>query len=400
MKKKAIAIVLGILCLLLILPILYFRTIRTNNLKKQQSVSFPLQPKWQIDVGRSAYDRPVYQDRLVISTADDLISSKWYAINAETGRSAWVQAVNRGNFRRCLTEKYLVLSGPWSLVVLETYTGEIIWEQSRPPAYTATCNDDTVFSSGVPRDSISAYSLATGQEEWGGTEPRKSFDGLVYNGETDEIITRHGSDLYIIQPQTGRLKNSFEKIVDAPDDDSTDRGPMYLIDQGELFIGGTVQNAQTGQVIHKEEQFKTSFPPIVTASNMYLSARNKGIVAYDRADYSIKWIYQPQASSPLNPLAPIAILDETGYAIFSDATLRAFDLETGQELGYWQPEWNDLWWWPICSFPPVHSEWDLWWRPIRFPPILCVNSARAGLTTSEDTLFVSFGDGKLYAFGE
>jgi hypothetical protein len=121
---------------------------------------------------------------------------------------------------------------------------------------------------------------------------------------------------------------------------------------------------------------------------MYLSALSDGVVAFDRATYNVKWVYQPQAKIqriPLNTLSPVVILDGVGYVIFSDATLRAFDPETGQELGYWQLGLLDLWHWPICTFPPIPD---------------CVGTARAGLTTSEDMLFASFGDGKLYAFGQ
>ena len=72
-----------------------------------------------------------------------------------------------------------------------------------------------------------------------------------------------------------------------------------------------------------------------------------------------------------------------GYVIFSDLTLRAFDIETGNELGYWQPS----------NLSILHQATCFPLRPG------CMQLDSAGLTTSEDTLFVSFGDGKLYAFG-
>jgi outer membrane protein assembly factor BamB len=384
MRHKIVFLVA--LILLIMVPLALYRAVTVSHLIRSEAY-FPLKLKWQVDLGRSAYDRPAYQDGLVISTANGLIFSKWYAINANTGNLIWTRLISRGNFRRCLTPQNLVLSGPWSLIVLQTQTGATIWEQTRPPAYTATCSTDTIFSTGVPRDSILAYAIASGQQLWSGTEPMKSFHGLVYNPETEEIIAKdiiEPGDFYIVDAQTGVLLGSFEKQADPPTEVNSDHGPILLVDQNELFIGGTVQNAQTGQVIHKEDQYKTVVPPTVTTDTMYLSAFFKGIVAFDRTDYSIKWVYQPQPSDPLTPLAPIVNLDRTGYVIFSDATLRAFDLETGDELGYWQPEASDLWWWPMCSFPPF----------------LCDESAKAGLAVSDDTLFVSFGDGKLYAFSK
>ncbi|HXV97333.1 MAG TPA: hypothetical protein VEC93_02850, partial [Anaerolineae bacterium] len=193
---------------------------------------------------------------------------------------------------------------------------------------------------------------------------------------------------YIVEAKSGLLKNSFDKVAIAPTDGSWERGPMYLVDRQELFVGGTILDTETGQIIHKEERYTTNHLPFVTADRVYLSANLAGVVAFDRPAYNINWIYQPQSKTqwiPLNVLSPIAILDGIGYALFSDATLRAFDLETGQEVGYWQPGIFDLLRWPLCQIPPVPG---------------CIQTARAGLTTSEDTLFVSFGDGKLYAFGQ
>lgn len=187
-------------------------------------------------------------------------------------------------------------------------------------------------------------------------------------------------DLYIVNPETDALMSWFEKGATLPDTGRWERGAVYVINQGELFIAGTVQDASTGELIHKEDRYSTFFPPTVTPDAMYLSTKTEGIVAFDREKYEIKWIYQP--SSSLNTLSPVAILDGIGYVIFSDATVRAFNLEMGDEEGYWQPSVSELWFWPICSFPPV----------------LCTDTARAGLTTSEDMIFVSLGNGKLYAF--
>lgn len=85
----------------------------------------------------------------------------------------------------------------------------------------------------------------------------------------------------------------------------------------------------------------------------------------------------------------LGIFNGIGYVIFDDATLRAFNLETGQEIGYWQPQGLDLLFWPGCTLP----------IPQLPNPFDCVHSSGVGMTASEDTLFVSFGDGRLYAFG-
>jgi hypothetical protein len=219
---------------------------------------------------------------------------------------------------------------------------------------------------------------------------------MIYDHETEELIasqTVTPFDFFVIEPETGRLKQSFMEVGFAPDDGSWSRGPMYLINRGQLFIGGTVLNASSGEVIHEEELY-TPVLPTVTANMMYLATPVKGVVAFDRNTFEIKWMYQSERKlqgNKVHPITSVAILDGIGYTIFSDATLGAFDLRTGQELGFWQPTWFDLARWPVCASP---------WSTGAIPFVSCSLSAQPGLTVSDDTLFVSFGDGKLYAFGK
>jgi outer membrane protein assembly factor BamB len=377
MKHKLLKLFAGLILLLgLCWGIMYlYRVYKVLYVISRPSTVFPLKLKWQIELGSSTYERPAYQDGLVLFPANGSVSSHWYGLEATTGQVIWSQRVRRNSFLRCLTSEYLVVSGQASLVILKTRSGKIVWTGER--AHTATCSEEVLFYSGVPRDSVGAINLSSGQWLWGGTTPFKSFNGLVYNPEAEELIAKETTlpgDMYIIEVGSGQLKHSFDKVVYAPEDGGK-RGPMYLIDRRELFIGGTVQDAQTGEVIHKEDRYSTNFPPTVTENMMYLSSGYE-VVAFDRADYNIKWIYSPERSA--HTTSPVAILDGIGYVIYSDVTLRATDLETGQLLGYWQPEVGDLLSWSVHGTIPTG----------------------VGMAASEDTLFVSFGDGKLYAFGE
>jgi outer membrane protein assembly factor BamB len=270
-------------------------------------------------------------------------------------------------------------------LVVKTQTGEVVWKKAER-ANRVTCSEQEVFFNGVSRDSVEALDIATGQRHWGGTTPQKSFNGLIYNPEADEIIASESTfpeEFYLVNPRSGQLLRSFQKVTNPPIEEI--RGPMYLVDRGQLFLGGTVLDAQTGQIIHKEDLYGTSTPPMITADTMYLSS-GYAVVAFDRTTYQIKWIYPSQPPWALvYTISPVAILDGVGYVIYSDATLRAIDLETGQELGYWQPGLLERFFWPVCA-------------PVPFP--FCTPTTGVGMTASEDSLFVSFGDGKLYAFGK
>lgn len=383
-----------IVAILFVLPPIFCRGIRSFWLNQPVS-SFPLELKWQVALGNSSYDYPVYRDGLIVMPAHTTLTSYWYGIEATSGQIIWKrlfpkQGLGFYNYLRCLTPEYLVISGPWSMYTLKAQTGQLLWGKER--AYTATCNEKTVFYSDVPRDSITAVEISTGREFWYPTTPRKSVGSVIYNFEPEEIIARD-IEFFTVDPKSGRVKQSFQKLGRPPTGDSAYRDPMYLIDQGQLFIGGTVLDASTGEVIHQEELY-TSYLPTVTTDAMYLSTHSAGVVAFDRHTFEIQWTYQPKRSAwgqPVHPISSVAVLNGVGYAVFSDATLGAFTLKTGQELGYWQMDWFDLARWPVCT--------SLWPECIT-PFIGCSPSAQAGLTTAENKLFVSFGDGRLYAFGQ
>jgi len=346
--------------------------------------AFPLKLKWQTDLGSSTYERPAYQDDLVLFPANTLVGSYWYGIEASTGQETWSQRVRRNSFLRCLTAKYLVVSGSETLITIDINDGKVVWEKER--AYTATCSEDMVFYSGVPRDSARAASIEDGQILWDFYDEMRSraelkkftaAGTLIYNPDAEQLIADGG---IVIEPTRGKMVRVFKPSFTAYPPHEDGRGDIYVVDRRELFVGGTVQNAQTGEIIHKEDHYSTSTSPTVTLDTMYLVSGSQ-VVAFDRGTYDIKWIYSPAVKYIAR--SPVAVLDEVGYVIYSDATLRAIDLATGRELGYWQPGILDRWFWPVC-FP--------------FPFLCIADETGVGMAASDDMLFVSFGNGKLYAF--
>lgn len=355
---------------------------------KWPPATFPLTLTWEVDLGRSTYERPAHLDGLVFMPADTRFSSQWYGIEAATGQVVWSQDTGKYKFRRCLTSDYLVISGQGGILfVLKPQTGDIMWQGDRrhgTGGTAATCSDKLVFVADS-RSTIYTFDILTGHPFWMVENLGTNLHDPIYNPEADEVIA-YGPEgvLNTIDANQGRLVRSFEEVAIPPYEEW--RGSIYLIDQGQLFIGGTVLDATTGQLIHKENRYGGLVPPALFGDTIYISDNRQGIIALNRETFAVKWIYQPRQKLewyPLVTLSQVVVLDEFGYAIFSDGTLRAFDIETGQELGYWQPDAKDLWGWPICM-----------------PPIIpgCIKTARVGLATSDDTLFVSFGDGKLYAF--
>lgn len=190
----------------------------------------------------------------------------------------------------------------------------------------------------------------------------------MYNPETKELIAAYkGNTFHFIDPLSGRILRSTENSLFVSE--------KYLIDRGELFVGRGIFDADTGQLIHEMPFYRDDAPPTVTEDTIYLSGGSI-VAALDRATYKLKWLYQPQDENqwiPRSALSPMAILGEAGYVITSDGALRAIDLNTGQELGYWQLGPIDLFKLPYCAtLPPVPN---------------CIFLApQVGLAASQDTL--------------
>ena len=389
LRKSKLLIGIGLLLIIIAIPGAS-RGVRYLWLKQPAS-GFPLKLQWEANLGHTTYERPAYKNGLILIPAESWFNSSWYGLDEMTGQVFWSRntgkARGRYNFRRCLTDDYLVISGHLSLYVLEPQTGNMIWGGERADRYyanTATCTNEIVIT-GISRSYLQAFNLTEGQLIWTTSSANRNLSDPVYNPDTEQIIA-YGPEgiLNTISPHDGTLIRSFERSTAPPYEEW--RGSMYVVDEGQLFLGGTVLDATTGEVLHKEDQYQTLVPPTLYGDTIYISSNREGIIALDRSSFKVKWIYQPQPKNswfPLIALSQVAILDEVGYVIFSDATLRAFDIETGQALGYWQPPTMDLWNWPICMPPVVLG---------------CNEVAKVGLATSDDTLFVSFGDGKLYAF--
>lgn len=297
------------LSILLVLLVVLYLGARFYIYLKPPSGSFPLKLKWQAALGRSTYERPAYQDGLVLFPADSIFSSYWYGLNATSGQLIWSQKVPSDSFLRCLSAKYLVVSGTDSLLAFKPNVGEIIWEDEI--GQTATCSERMVFIV-VPRSLIIALDLSTGQKLWAGTTPQQSFDSLIYNPEMAELIA---GGAVIVDPDSGMILRSFEPLFLAYPPTDQGRGPTYLIDRGQLFIGGSVRDAATGQVLHVEKRFGGFAAPTVTEDTIYIADGTEdgyveGVAALDRTTYAVKWKYQPKHKFPglsLITLSPVAI---------------------------------------------------------------------------------------------
>jgi outer membrane protein assembly factor BamB len=357
-----------------------------TSLLKQPKSAFPLTLKWTKALDGSGYGSPIYQDGLVFFSTNNLgFTSSWHGLEAITGDLVWSQQVEgRSSSLDCLTSTYLVIHGFEGFLSLNPKSGEIVW-RGEDDRWDTTCSNELVVAV-VPRGTLKAFDISTGELRWRTSLSDANFYSIIYQGMVHELLGVANGTFYIIDPDTGKILRSLDNELPFGLTDSS-----TIID-GQLFSEGGVMDTRTGELTRLE--ISSGFPPALLHHRIYFSAFDKGVVALDRETFQEEWTYLP--SSPIQAknailvtLTKVAVLDNIGYVILSDATLRAFDLETGQELGYWQPDDEILSNWPSgCLGNP------------RIGPNRCTAGVLAGLTVAEDILIVSFGGDKLYALGK
>ena len=112
---------------------------------------------------------------------------------------------------------------------------------------------------------------------------------------------------------------------------------------------------------------------------MYLRTDIGTVKAVDLDTMSQKWEYIPQESSGNKKpeiISNVSVLGTTGYAIADDATLRAFSIDTGEEIGWWQSSY-------VADWRNTNQFY------VTIPGVSTDNSSH---------LYVTFGEEKLYSF--
>jgi outer membrane protein assembly factor BamB len=239
-----------------------------------------------------------------------------------------------------------VTVGPASVIAVEASTGTEVWRIERdggPPTQPAiaTGADDPVVvftegygpnppAGGSPSDTpaptasdapspsdagddgdagvdLVAVSLSDGQEVWRTELPSPSRSGVSASGDLVVVGSNDGS-VTALEVATGEIRWT-EPVGDAIYSSITLTGDLALTSAPGGDDGGFA------------------------------------VVALDVADGSEAWRYEPGGGAFFGSTAAFA--DGTAFATFDDATVRAFDAETGEER--WLARMNDI----AAATPPV-----------------------------------------------
>jgi outer membrane protein assembly factor BamB len=371
-----------LLLLLLISPLLdewlpspaqlfIFRNEAAPTIKELESLS--LTPAWHYETDKRIR-------RIVGLTGNKLIlytyKEQFIALNIDTGKLAWSYQPS-GPVADLETRVAIALQDGLlvfisyidntvynKLNVLDADIGQKLWERDDSENGYATSTfavgDKYIYWSLWPH--YLAFDRYTGELAWQSqlsTGPG-GYSGLLYdNGE----LTIVRPDMYVLDANNGEIKRRLDFKINST---------AYKIYDGVIyFIFGKVQALDTKNNSVRWEKNPGGIEgairwiPMIKDNRLYLGL-NGSLGALDARTGQIIWgKSEPRGKNEPFLSSNPAFVSDTIYAIFSDGSLRAFNDDDGSEMGR-------------VNFGVANED--------------------AALYATDDMLFVSLGDSRLYAY--
>jgi outer membrane protein assembly factor BamB len=265
--------------------------------------------------------------------------------------------------------------------VLRADSGKVVLELSDRLVFDLALDRERLYVQDYSGNFL-AYGLTTGDLVWerrleGGT---KGGDLFATQGR---LVVNLLKGLWVLEGSSGQTVAHF-----VPDDSSSGiaRPTVYedTVLVGEEGIGLNYLQAvslETGELLWREKlkPFVMYESPTLAGGVIFFpggdhleSGGVERVLAVELGSGDLVWSYEP--GQGIGVLSGIAILHGTGYAIFSDGTLRSIDLETGTAK--------------IILRSSALYHWDTDGAQDFSVP---------GVTTVGDSLFASFGCRTVYA---
>jgi outer membrane protein assembly factor BamB len=402
-KKSSRALLFGLILLPYVLVFLGFLVVnwighiplpqppsRVEPVLPQPDLNFPLQEKWCLR-GDPALSLPTYYDGLIyvilepakkitpILTPPPTVSR--VAAYDLQGKLVWAKEVVTNYVLGqpgywFFSSGYLALVDDRSVMVLDSKTGEEIWSQ---PVFVNTgmaIGDGKVFWSTY--EYVAAFDLKTGQQVWKIPGQGRHHAAPIYFENGDRKIL-------LIDQDTYRLADALTGIVFYETKSTINLGypqQNLSIVHGDQYIrptrlGFEVLDVWTGKIIKNFEGSGSLFhQPIKLKEQFILLNTPSSISVLDLAQMKSAWqvTFDDETSEKgLKVYSNPFEFQGNVYVILSDASIRAFDLQNGTEVGRWQAKKVENKLGDLTSFIP-------------------------GFDSGEGMLFASFGTNEVCAF--
>lgn len=321
--------------------------------------------KWNFIAPKHIRTPPLYlKNRVAIGT-----DSEMEGIESGSGIIVWnVPGVLAGEMSASPNRETLAFAsnGSDDPMTVDAETGFVLWRRNGSVASLAVDSERVyVGRNRSDAEPVDAFRVEDGRGVWEAAKGVPQHAGAHYLfAQEDGLFSFISNNLYVFDKESGQVIRSHDHFLpgDSPrvDDVKMVENQVYMWYKSNL----RVKDVNAGRVIWDADVTPWVYDiigprVIVGSSNM--------LTALDNATGEILW-QKALASKPISD--PVAT-GETGYMILDNASIIAFDLETGEDRGIIETS-------PALVNPEGFSK---------------------GLATDGKVLFATFGDNSLFAFG-
>ena len=363
------------------------------------SHNFPLRFLWEYSTGADGFLTLPLQtnDGVVVSATFDSSNqisiagqakpNVYFGLDASTGRLLWKYPTELGYFLGAwkLASGKMLLAGQGRVEALNLITGKIEWTSGGySVVQSIDTSNDTVFA--VSREVARGLDMASGVEKWTNPSLPKMALRLLYDGDTKRVVIVDKvpspiSNIYLLDSESGSVLASFPTNSDYLACDGGSRlGEDFQVLHGRLYCVGTILDLTSGQVVLKSPDFEYASyylsAPLIESDTWYLTTADGNVRTIDLSSLKTKWEY-PGRPNPFVSFGPaVAVANGIVFAIANDATIRALNSATGQEIGWLRvPDSQVSWGGPTDK--------------------ACTTS----ITSDGHRIFVAYCGNRIYAFG-
>lgn len=356
--------------------------------------NLPLKSRWEFNADDPITFPPYISNGIVFiktSISESRLSvqskSKLIALDALTGRKLW-EIQLEGLFediKPTITQNVVVVPTRSQLFLegLSLDSGRAIWEigPNNPADYIRGLTHDEAHifvGAGIDPFRLFAVDPLSGKLQWiqSNLPPRSLIKIVAHDGKLYALFT---NGIYVLDPETGKIIGGSRVELMSFDTPSEQGGILFMnsregIDAIELVSGQRIWRFSPACINENwDENFGTVrrflMAPGPIGDSIYVTGGCQSIFALDAASGMQRWRFDHKGTSTVSNFVRIQNL---GYALFSDGSVRAIDLAEGTEAGR------------LETGSPT-TRWEV---------------SGQGLANYDETLLVTFGDRVLHAFAK
>lgn len=344
----------------------------TDVSRKIVTSSLPLINAWQFAAPLLISWVPIVERGVV------LVRSQYglQAINGATGQKKWEYPFGRSggvDFPIVTDGDTVAVAGARRLRVLDFESGREIWQQETIGSdwiAALAMDDERVYAAAtIATSQVAAYDLHSGTLLWRQDKlvPRSMF-GVYLSGDNLHVFS---GGRFILDKRTGAIIGQPEKLA-------FNSRLFPVVASQTIFIAtldGTLKaidllSLKPRWALDSEcSTFRNDFQfPTIVDNTVYAASGCSEVYAVDIFTGRKIWTYRPNTN--LRVQSSVAVSDEIAYVVYSDSSLRAIDVHSGEPIGYLQTE-------PPFTPGVVHGS---------------------GIAAGDDYIYAYFGGSDLFAF--